>query len=53
MKKIIGFFIMAAMLAGTILPGFSVSADAVTEKPYLSLGADLKSTEKSKLLDLL
>ncbi len=32
----------------------NVSADAVEEKPYLSLGADLTATDqKSKVLELL
>lgn len=53
MKRIIGFLMMAVMLAGTILPAVSVSADAVTERPYLSLGADLNISERSKVLELL
>jgi uncharacterized protein YpuA (DUF1002 family) len=53
MKKITGFFILTAMVAGIILPGITSSADAVTEKPYLSLGADLSASEKEKVLDLL
>lgn len=53
MKKIIGFLMLAVMLAGTVLPGVSVSADAVTEKPYLSLGADLNGSERAKVLELL
>ena len=31
----------------------NVSADAVEEKPYLSLGADLSKNQKSKVLELL
>lgn len=53
MKRVIGFLMVTVMLAGTILPGVAVSADAVTEKPYLSLGADLNRSEKAKVLELL
>ena len=31
MKRIFGFLLSVVMIAGTVLPGFSVSADAVTE----------------------
>lgn len=50
MKKRIVSIIMAAMLLGSSLP---VAADGVTEKPYLSLGADLKASEKAVVLELL
>ena len=53
MKRIIGFLMMAVILAGTIVPVASVSADAVTEKTYLSLGADLNDSERAKVLELL
>lgn len=53
MKRIFGFLLSVVIIAGTVLPGFSVSADAVTEKPYLSLGADLTASEKEKVLELL
>ena len=53
MKRIFGFLLSVVMIAGTVLPGFSVSADAVTEKSYLSLGADLTASEKEKVLELL
>jgi uncharacterized protein YpuA (DUF1002 family) len=45
---------MAAFVAaaGLLLFQTGVSADAV-EKPYLALGADLKATEKQKVLELL
>lgn len=50
MKKRALSIIMAAMVLGSSLP---VSADGVTEKAYLSLGADLKESEKAIVLDLL
>ena len=50
MKKSALSIIMAAMVLGSSLP---VSADGVTEKAYLSLGADLKESEKAIVLDLL
>lgn len=53
MKKLIGFLMTAVILTGTFVPGISVSADAVTEKPYLSLGADLNGSERAKVLELL
>ena len=53
MKKTLGFFLIAALLSGMFFPGMAVSADAVTEKPYLSLGADLNPSEKTKVLELL
>ena len=43
----------AIMIAGLMIFQTNVSADAVEEKPYLSLGADLKESEKSKVLELL
>lgn len=43
----------AIMIAGLMIFQTNVSADAVEEKPYLSLGADLKASEKSKVLELL
>lgn len=42
--------IMAGMLLGSSL---TVSADGISEKPYLSLGADLKASEKATVLELL
>lgn len=53
MKRVIGILVLAAMIAGIITPGVSVSADGVTQKPYLSLGADLNVSEKAKVLELL
>lgn len=50
MKKRALSIIMAALVLGNSL---SVSADGVTEKTYLSLGADLKESEKAIVLDLL
>ena len=50
MKKRVLSIIMAAMVLGSSLP---VSADGVTEKTYLSLGADLKESEKAIVLNLL
>ena len=50
MKKRIACLVMALMMAGSSL---TVSADAVSEKPYLSLGADLKASEKETVLALL
>lgn len=43
----------AIMIAGLMIFQTNVSADAVEEKPYLSLGADLTTKEKSKVLELL
>lgn len=45
--------IMALSLAATMLCGNLVYADGVVENPYLSLGADLKSSEKAVVLELL
>ena len=39
--------------AALLLSPVGVSADAVKEKSYLSLGADLKPAEKEKVLSLL
>lgn len=50
MKKRITAIFMAMMLLGSSL---CVSADAVSEKPYLLLGADLKASEKATVLELL
>lgn len=50
MKKRALSIIMAAMVLGSSLP---VSADGITEKTYLSLGADLKASEKATVLELL
>ena len=50
-RKIIA--LSAIMIAGLMIFQTNVSADAVEEKPYLSLGADLKTNEKSKVLELL
>lgn len=43
----------AIMIAGLMTFQANVSADAVEEKPYLSLGADLTASQKSKVLALL
>ena len=43
----------AIMIAGLMTFQANVSADAVEEKPYLSLGADLSKNQKSKVLELL
>lgn len=50
MKKRMISLIMAGMLLGSSL---TVSADGISEKPYLSLGADLKASEKATVLELL
>lgn len=50
MKKRIACLMTAVMVFASSL---TVSADAVSEKPYLSLGADLKASEKEIVLDLL
>lgn len=50
MKKRIVSILMAALLLGCTLP---VSADGISEKPYLSLGADLKASERATVLALL
>lgn len=50
MKKRIACLMTAAMVFASSL---AVNADAVSEKPYLSLGADLKASEKEIVLDLL
>lgn len=50
MKKRIACLMTAVMVFASSL---AVSADAVSEKPYLSLGADLKVSEKEIVLDLL
>lgn len=49
MKKIMATMLIAAV---GLLPASHVKADAV-EKPYLSLGADLSDSQKSKVLSLL
>ena len=43
----------AIMIAGLMAFQVRVSADAVEEKPYLSLGADLSKDQKKKVLELL
>lgn len=43
----------AIMIAGLMTFQANVLADAVEEKPYLSLGADLSTDQKSKVLELL
>lgn len=53
MKRIVAFLLTAVMLAGLCVPGMQVAADGVEEKPYLSLGADLKQSEKEKVYELL
>lgn len=50
-KKLIA--VAAIMVAGLMVFQTNVSADAVEEKPYLSLGADLTTDQKSKVLELL
>lgn len=50
MKKRIMCLMTAAMVFASSM---AVNADAVSEKPYLSLGADLKASEKEVVLDLL
>ena len=45
--------LMVMGIAGMMMFQTGVSADAVEEKPYLSLGADLTSSEKKTVLDLL
>ncbi|MCI6858512.1 MAG: DUF1002 domain-containing protein [Eubacterium sp.] len=45
--------LLAAMTAILCMGPVNVSADAVAEKPYLSLGADLNAKEKKTVLDLL
>ncbi|MBE5956140.1 MAG: DUF1002 domain-containing protein [Lachnospiraceae bacterium] len=44
---------MLVMLVCSIVPGQIVLADKIEEKPYLSLGADLKEAEKKTVLALL
>ena len=53
MKKIKGLLLLTILAACILLPVSHASADAVTEKPYLSLGADLNASEKEKVLELL
>lgn len=53
MKRIKVCLLMTVLAASILLPVSPASADAVTEKPYLSLGADLSNSEKQKVLDLL
>lgn len=53
MKKFIAFFMMSVMLVCSVIPGPAVLADEVEDKPYLSLGADLKEAEKKTVLELL
>lgn len=43
----------AMLIAGLMTFQANVSADAVEEKSYLSLGADLTASQKSKVLELL
>lgn len=50
-KKLVA--LSAIMIAGLMTFQANVSADAVEEKPYLSLGADLSASQKSKVLELL
>lgn len=50
-KKLIA--LSAMLIAGLLTFQANVSADAVEEKPYLSLGADLTDSQKSKVLELL
>lgn len=53
MKRKIAFLLIIVMMAGICVPGRFVLADGVEEKPYLSLGADLKQSEKQKVYELL
>lgn len=53
MKRIIAFLLTTVMMAGVLVPGLNVAADGVEDKPYLSLGADLKASEKEKVYELL
>ena len=53
MKRWIAFFMMAVMLLCGVIPGRAAYADSIEEKPYLSLGADLKEAEKKTVLELL
>ena len=50
-KKLVA--LSAIMIVGLMTFQANVSADAVEEKPYLSLGADLSASQKSKVLELL
>ena len=50
-KKLIA--LSAMLIAGLLGFQANVSADAIEEKPYLSLGADLTATQKRKVLELL
>lgn len=50
-KKLIA--LSAMLIAGLLTFQANVSADAVEEKPYLALGADLTASQKSKVLELL
>ena len=50
-KKLIA--LSAMLIAGLLVFQANVSADAIEEKPYLSLGADLTATQKRKVLELL
>ena len=49
-KKLIA--LSAMLIAGLLVFQANVSADAIEEKPYLSLGADLTANQKRKLLDV-
>ena len=53
MKRITGFLLLTVLISSMILPDFHVYADGITQKPYLSLGADLNASEKEKVLNLL
>jgi len=53
MKRFAAVFVMLVMLVCSIVPGQIVLADKIEEKPYLSLGADLKEAEKKTVLALL
>ena len=46
-KKLIA--LSAMLIAGLLVFQANVSADAIEEKPYLSLGADLTATQKRKV----
>lgn len=53
MKRITGFLLLTVLISSMILPDLHVYADGITQKPYLSLGADLNASEKEKVLNLL
>lgn len=52
-KRLITGVLCAAIVMTAVLAPVTVSADRVDNKPYLSLGADLKDSEKAEVLKLL